>query len=79
MKRRVYNPEVIFFINLHNIAFTERIVVQTSKSRDCLVPSPKDACNASETDWISTPSGINPKERKSFAKPRVSRLTKCTS
>lgn len=53
--------------------------MQTWKSWDSLVPSPKDICKASDTDCMSTPSGRNPRERKSFAKPRESRLTKCTS
>lgn len=63
----------------HERPYNRQIQLQTWKSRDCRVPSPKDACKASETAFMSTPSGRNPKERKSFAKPRESRLTKCTS
>lgn len=63
----------------HKKPYNKQIMLRTWKSRDCLDPSPKDDCKASETAFMSTPSGINPKERKSFAKPRESRLTKCTS
>lgn len=51
----------------------------TWKSCEILVLEPKEARKAFETACISTPSGKNPKERKSFAKLRESRLTKCTS
>lgn len=57
----------------------KRMVMQTWKSVSCLAPSPNDACKASATVFRSAPSGTNPSERKSFARPQESRLTKCTS